>query len=274
MATYAIGDIQGCFVELQALLALIQFDPKKDTLWFTGDLINRGPESLEVLRFVKSLPPHHKIVLGNHDLNLIAVHYGVRELRPGDTLQPILQASDREALIAWFCSLPLFYRDPTLSFTIVHAGLAPAWSLDKAAHLAREVEEALQRDPQEFVQYMYGDEPALWQDNLTGKERLRCITNYFTRMRFCYPDGRLELKSKGNINHKPPGVMPWFKVPKRANARDKIIFGHWAALNGETDVPFIYPLDTGCVWGNMLTAMRLEDEKHFSVKAARDVLKF
>ncbi len=269
MTTYAIGDVQGCFADLQHLLAYIEFDPTRDTLWFTGDLVNRGPQSLEVLRFVKALGDKHKVVLGNHDLHLIAVAYGFRSLHRSDTLANVLAAPDRQELIDWLRSRPLLHEDKEQGFVMTHAGLAPCWSLHQARFLAKEVEEVLSSStPEFFLQHLYGNQPDRWDDHLTGMDRLRCIINFFTRMRFCYADGRLDLSYKGEIADKPQELIPWFDVKDRANANVKIIFGHWAALNGKTDVPNVYPLDTGCVWGNSLTAMRLEDEKRFMVKCS------
>lgn len=266
MTTYAIGDVQGCYVELMALLEKIEFAPKKDRLWFAGDLINRGPCSLDVLRFVKSLGDKHITVLGNHDLHLLALHYGVDRSNRNDTLAEILQARDKIELIEWLRHRPLLYRDRETDFVIVHAGLAPSWGINKAENLAGEVEQALQETPHAFLHNMYGNQPDYWRDDLVGIERLRCIVNYLTRMRFCYPDGRLDLSYKGDIAGKPPGLIPWFQVSDRQNAKQKIIFGHWAALGGQSDTPNIYPLDTGCVWGNCLTAMRIPDTKRFTVR--------
>jgi bis(5'-nucleosyl)-tetraphosphatase (symmetrical) len=264
MPTYAIGDVQGCFEACQRLLRLIQFNSKQDQLWFVGDLVNRGSQSLEVLRFVKSLGKSQVSVLGNHDLHLLAVAFGVRALRPGDTLRDILDAPDCGELIDWLRHRPLLHEGT--GYVMTHAGLAPMWTAAQATQLAKEVETALQSDQAAlFLENMYGDEPDDWQDNLTGMARLRCITNYFTRMRFCDISGKLMLGYKGTIADKPAGLIPWFEVPERCNANEKIIFGHWAALEKPLNKPNLYPLDTGCVWGNCLTAMRLEDGKLFSV---------
>lgn len=266
MSTYAIGDIQGCFDELQQLLTLIQFDEAKDTLWFTGDLVNRGPYSLEVLRFIKALGERHITVLGNHDLHLLAVAYGVKSLHKDDTLDAILAAPDKQELLDWLRHRPVLHHDKAKDCVMVHAGLAPPWTLNQAKLLAQEVEATLRgKTPEFFFQHMYGNQPDHWDVNLAGVERLRCIVNYLTRMRFCYADGRLDLSYKGEIAGKPKDLFPWFDV-ERVNANVKIIFGHWAALGGKTDAPNVYALDTGCVWGNRLTAMRLEDEKRFAVK--------
>jgi len=267
MSTYAIGDIQGCFSTLQALLAKIHFDPKQDRLWFTGDLVNRGPQSLEVLRFIKDLGDQHDTVLGNHDLHLLAVAYGVGKSAQKDTLQAILAAPDRHELIEWLRHRPLLHGGDHHHYVLTHAGIAPQWSLTQAIALAKEVETVLRSDrPELFLRHMYGNQPDQWQETLQGPERWRCITNYFTRMRFCYADGRLELAYKGKREHAPQDLMPWFLVPDRRNADVDILFGHWAALGGVTDIPHVYALDTGCVWGHALTAMRLEDQQRFSVQ--------
>lgn len=265
MATYAIGDVQGCFSALLQLLEKIQFDSSKDTLWFTGDLINRGKESLATLRFVKQLGPKHHTVLGNHDLHFLAVAYGVKSLKKEDTLSDILSAPDREELIDWLLHRPLLHHDTHLNFTMVHAGFAPSWDLPLAKKLADEIATILQgSEVKEFFLHMYGNLPDFWDDRLRGWERARCIINFFTRVRFCYPDGRIELQTK-NLREKT-GLIPWFEIPNRSHADLKIIFGHWAALEGKTSSAFLFALDTGCVWGNCLTAMRLEDEKRFNVK--------
>ena len=266
MTTYAIGDIQGCFASLQKLLAHIAFNPADDTLWCVGDLVNRGSHSLEVLRFIKNLGEKHITVLGNHDLHLLSVAYGVSEIHKSDTLNEILVAPDKNELMDWLRHRPLLHYDPATKFVMTHAGLAPSWRLEEARQLAHEVETKLGEDSPDFLlKNIYGNQPDHWDEQLTGIERMRCIINYFTRMRFCYADGRLDLTYKGNIPDKPQGLIPWFDVPNRVNANEKIIFGHWAALGGKTNTPNVYALDTGCVWGNSLTAMRLEDEKRFSV---------
>jgi bis(5'-nucleosyl)-tetraphosphatase (symmetrical) len=232
----------------------------------TGDLVNRGPKSLEVLRFVKELGDEHKTVLGNHDLYLLARYYGVKEKSRDDTLDAVLAAPDCAELMEWLRRRPLLHYDKQLDYVMVHAGLAPPWKLQQARLLAEEVEAYLKgENPAHLFQHMYGNEPALWQDNLTGFERLRCIVNYLTRMRFCYADGSLDLAYKGEIAGKPDALIPWFDLPIRENVNERIIFGHWAALNGKTSAPNVFPLDTGCVWGNKLTAMRLSDGERFCV---------
>lgn len=266
MATYAIGDIQGCFFALEKLLTHIQFNPVKDTLWFAGDLVNRGPQSLETLRFVKALGNKHKVVLGNHDLHLLAVYFGERKQNRKDTLQDILTAPDCDELIHWLRMQPLLHHDATLGYIMVHAGLCSKWHLQQAKQLAHEVELQLQTDPRDFLEHMYGDTPDEWRDDLFGADRLRCITNYFTRLRFCYADGRMNLTYKGTITDKPEELIPWFELPNPVAANSKIIFGHWAALNGECNQPDYFALDTGCVWGNCLTGVCLETRENFSVE--------
>jgi len=266
MATYTIGDIQGCFFALEKLLLKINFDRSKDVLWFTGDLVNRGPKSLETVRFVKNLNENQRIVLGNHDLHLLARAHNAHAGQKDDTLTSILTAPDCDELIHWLLQQPLLYHDETFDFVMIHAGLAPTWDLDTAKRLAHEVETILRSDQRhEFFQHMYGNQPNKWDDTLQGWDRIRCITNYFTRARFCHADGSLELKTKENMDVHHTNLIPWFRVPNRVNAHLKIIFGHWAALGGVTNTPNVYALDTGCVWGYCLTAMRLEDGERFSV---------
>jgi bis(5'-nucleosyl)-tetraphosphatase (symmetrical) len=266
MATYAIGDIQGCFATLEKLLTHINFNTTTDSLWFTGDLVNRGPQSLETLRFVKQLGNNHHTVLGNHDLHLLAVAHGAHPGWKEDTLTAILEAPDKHELLDWLSAQPLIHHDAKLGYTMVHAGLAATWDLTQALALADEVSQTLQsKQADDFYTHMYGNEPDQWKNGLTGWDRLRCITNYFTRARFCYPDGSLELENKGTLESHPEALMPWFNVPHRKNADLEIVFGHWAALGGVTSTPKAYALDTGCIWGFSLTAMRLEDQKRFSV---------
>jgi bis(5'-nucleosyl)-tetraphosphatase (symmetrical) len=262
-----VGDIQGCLQPLQALLAHINFQPKKDKLWVAGDMINRGPESLKTLRFLYHLRDSLHIVLGNHDLHLLAVAVGCREPSPSDTLNAILNAPDRDCLLEWIRKQPLVHHDSKLKYTMVHAGIPPQWSIKKALKYSREVEAALQSKAiSSFLKNMYGNQPGSWSKDLKGTERLRLITNYFTRMRFCDSSGRLELSSKAGINSAPIGYLPWYSHYNRKTYDDKIIFGHWAALEGNADHHNVFAIDTGCVWGGELTMMRLEDEKLFSAK--------
>lgn len=259
MSVYAIGDVQGCYEPLVRLLDRLRFDPAADTLWFAGDLVNRGPQSLAVLRLVRGLGERAVTVLGNHDLNLLALAAGVDRSRKRDTLDAVLDAPERDELLDWLRRRPLLHHDAGLGFTLVHAGLAPAWDLARASACAGELEAVLRSDAYaDYLPQMYGDRPERWSDALTGVERLRCITNHFTRMRFCRADGTLDLDASGPPGSQPAGFMPWFEVPGRRNAGLDIVFGHWAAL-GYYRAPGVHALDSGCVWGGRLTALRLDD---------------
>lgn len=267
MATYAIGDIQGCFEPLQCLLNKINFNPEKDKLWLAGDIINRGPDSLATLRFLYKIRDSVTLVLGNHDLHFIAVYYGLRKAGKNDTLDQLLIAPDRADLVYWLRFQKLVHHDAALNFTMVHAGIPPQWTLDDALARSREVEQVLRSDsPELLLENMYGNLPARWSDDLQDADRLRVITNYFTRMRFCSAAGEVELQTKENTDSAPAGFSPWFTLSGRKMRHHKIIFGHWAALEGRANTKNIYALDTGCVWGGALTALRLEDEVLFSCK--------
>lgn len=261
MAIYAIGDVQGCCDELERLLELIRFDPTTDRLWFAGDLVNRGPRSLDALRLVRSLGESAVTVLGNHDLHLLAVALSPREkVKSKDTIDDILAAPDREELLDWLRHRPMLHHDAVLGRTMVHAGLVPQWDLRTASSCARELEAAL-RDPasaRALFENMYGNEPDLWSPGLRGVERLRFITNVFTRLRYCDAEGRLNLKYKGAIADAPQGLLPWFKVPRRRWDPLQIVCGHWSAL-GFHDGDGILAIDTGCVWGGRLCAVRLDE---------------
>jgi len=258
MAVYAIGDIQGCFDELQSLLELIRFNPVEDCLWFAGDLVNRGPKSLQTLRFIHGLGDRAVSVLGNHDLHLIAMSLGHTLSDDDHTLDAILAAPDRDELIHWLRQQPLLHHDATLGFTMIHAGLPPQWDLPLAQHCAHEVEAVLRSDElPEFIEHMYGNKPKRWSDTLSGWGRLRFIINCFTRLRFCDADGRLKLKYKGPPGSQPPQYLPWFELPGRNSREMNIVFGHWSTL-GQRDDPGIYPLDTACLWGGELTALRID----------------
>jgi|SRR6185312_6865765 len=260
MAVFAVGDIQGCHDDLMRLLERVHFDDSDDRLWFAGDLVNRGPDSLGVLRFVKGLGDKAVSVLGNHDLHLLAVAAGAAKLRKHDTLDPILETPDRDELLDWLRHRPLLHHDAALGFTLVHAGLPPQWDLAQAQACAHELEQAL-RGPGHagFFRQMYGDEPRRWRADLQGAERLRFIVNCFTRLRYCSAAGDLELKHKGAPGTQPAGCLPWFEVPGRASAALHLLFGHWSTL-GDISSHNIYPLDTGCVWGGRLTALRLDGD--------------
>lgn len=258
MAVYAIGDVQGCYPALMKLLTQIGFDPDRDRLWFTGDLVNRGPQSLEVLRFVKGLGERAECVLGNHDLHLLAVAAGAARLKKRDTLDDILQATDRNELLHWLRRRPLLHHDDGLGYTLIHAGLLPPWNLADARRLAHEAETVLRGDKvDEFFQHMYGDLPDHWSENLRGVDRLRVIINAFTRLRYCDLEGNMDLRPKGPPGSQPPDLMPWFQVPGRRSQEFKIIFGHWSAL-GLWDGDGVIGLDSGCLWGCSLSAVRLD----------------
>jgi bis(5'-nucleosyl)-tetraphosphatase (symmetrical) len=269
VATYAIGDVQGCFDELQRLLTALQFDPGVDSLWFTGDLVNRGPESLAVLRFVHSLRDGAITVLGNHDLHLLACAWGDRKPHRHDTFAEVLSAPDREPLLQWLRRCPLLHYDPSRDCLLVHAGLPPQWGIEEARARASEVEHTLRgKHCYAFLRSMYGNEPDRWSEDLQGEERQRFITNCLTRMRFCARSGRVDLKSKGAPGTQPEKLLPWYAVPGRASRDTRVLFGHWATLHlgpAQTEDHNVVGLDTGCVWGGELTAMRLEDGRLFSV---------
>ena len=259
MATYAIGDIQGCYDPLQRLLDGLRFDPAADTLWLVGDLVNRGPHSVEVLRLLHSLSERIVAVLGNHDLTLLAVAAGQVKPKRKDTFHTILEAPDRHELLDWLRHRPMLHHDAELGFTMVHAGLPPPWDLALAQRCAAELEATL-RGPGwiKFMGQMFGSEPRCWRKDLVGDDRLRFTVNALTRMRFCTADGVLSFSEKGPPGSQDTGLLPWFAVPRRRNADLKIIFGHWAAL-GYYRAPGIYALDSGCVWGHRLTAIRLDE---------------
>lgn len=260
MPVYAIGDVQGCYAALEKLLAKIQFDPARDRLWFTGDLVNRGPQSLEVLRYVKGLGAHATCVLGNHDLHLLAVVAGTAKPRPRDTLDAILRAPDRDELLGWLRSRPLLHHDDRLGYTLIHAGLLPSWSLADARRLAQEGETALRRVGAEaFFRHMYGDLPDHWNENLHGFDRLRVIINAYTRLRYCDSEGNMDLRPKGPPGSQPPGLLPWFQIPGRRSGELRIVFGHWSAL-GLWRHDGVIGLDSGCLWGHSLSAARLDIE--------------
>jgi len=260
LTTYAVGDLQGCLEPLTCLLERVDFSPSRDCLWLAGDLVNRGPQSLEALRFVRDLESSAITVLGNHDLHLLAVAHNIERMRKSDTLQAILDAPDRADLIDWLRQQKLIHYDAERHTAMVHAGIPPQWSLEKALRRAAEVEQALQDDALllPFLDGMYGNQPAKWNKELHGVPRLRLITNYFTRMRFCKADGTLDLDAKEGADSAPAGYAPWFSHSNRKTRNVKLIFGHWAALEGQCDEPNVFALDTGCVWGNAMTLMNLD----------------
>ncbi|MFL1515535.1 MULTISPECIES: symmetrical bis(5'-nucleosyl)-tetraphosphatase [Pseudomonas] len=268
MATYAVGDLQGCLEPLQCLLKQVAFDPAQDKLWLVGDLVNRGPHSLETLRFLYGIRESLVCVLGNHDLHLLAAGRNIERLKKGDTLREILEAPDCADLLEWLRQQKLMHYDEAREIALVHAGIPPQWSLRKALKCAGEVEAALRDDNllPPFLDGMYGNEPAKWNSDLTGVDRLRVITNYFTRMRFCTSEGKLELKGKEGADSAPPGYAPWFQHKERKTKGLKIIFGHWAALEGKCAEPGVYALDTGCVWGGALTLLNVDTLQRISCK--------
>ncbi len=272
MTVYAAGDVQGCYEPLRRVLEQVAFNPAHDQLWLVGDLVNRGPQSLEVLRYVRSLGEAARLVLGNHDLHLIQMADGVRPPGKGDTTQSVLEAPDGAELIAWLRAMPLLHHDAALGYCMVHAGIPPQWDLAEALERAREAERWIQSGGWSTA------EPAArggsragvraWHPELTGAERMRTILDSFTRMRFCDDSGRLELTSTAPAHEPPPGFLPWFAHPARKTAAVRILFGHWAALDGHAAADNVYALDTGCVWGRRLTLLRLEDARRFDCSCA------
>jgi bis(5'-nucleosyl)-tetraphosphatase (symmetrical) len=257
MPTYAIGDVQGCFDELRRLLDEFSFG-KQDRLWFVGDLVNRGPKSLEVLRFVRDLGDRGVVVLGNHDLHLVSQYEGFERTRQDDTFADVLEARDAGELVGWLRTRPMMHVDA--GYAMVHAGLLPQWSIEKGLRLAKEVEAALAVPAyREFLKNMYGSQPDHWTDSLAGWDRLRVIVNAMTRLRFCTPEGKMDFRAKGKAA--PPGYVPWFDL---RNDKETVVCGHWSAL-GLMAREKLAALDSGCVWGGKLTALRLEDRALFQV---------
>lgn len=268
MATYAIGDIQGCFTSLTHLLEQIGFNATRDRLWLVGDLINRGPDSLAVLRWAKQHDQALSVVLGNHDLHTLAVAEGFVEAHRHDTLQQLLVAPDRDELLAWLRGCHMAYADD--DYLMVHAGVLPQWSATQAVSLAREVEAVLRGEHyRDFFAHMYGNHPNHWQDDLTGMGRLRVITNALTRLRVCTAEGAMDFRFKGELPDIPAGMIPWFEMPGRQSVDTTLVFGHWSAL-GLLVRDRLIALDTGCLWGGQLTAMRLEDRRVFQVPCASE----
>lgn len=255
MTQYVIGDIQGCLAELKMLLAQLAFNPGKDTLWFTGDLVNRGPQSLETLRLVYQHDSCMQMVLGNHDLHLLALNYGYGKLKHGDTISDILNATDKNPLLGWLVQQPLMLQQD--NFVMVHAGIWPQWSIEQAQTLAHEVECVLQNSPKDFFAQMYGNKPNTWCNDLQGKDRLRFITNVFTRMRAITTESKLDFDYKSTLAQMPSNLIPWFQAEHRRNKDKTILFGHWSAL-GLYRCNNVICLDTGALWGGSLTALNTE----------------
>ena len=258
MTRYAIGDLQGCVEELRTLLTRLKFSADRDRLWFVGDLVNRGPHSLATLRMVRALADNAVVVLGNHDLHLLAVAYGVQRRRRSDTLDAVLRAPDRDALIEWLGLQPLAHLEG--SDLMVHAGVVPQWTAARTLALAAEVGGALRRDPRALFEHMYGDEPDRWEERLAGATRLRFIINVLTRLRLCTADGRVDIGIKGPPPPPPSPLRPWFEHPQRATRDVRVIFGHWSAL-GLVERPGLLGLDSGCVWGGTLTGADLDSDR-------------
>lgn len=270
MSTYVIGDVQGCHDTLRRLLDVLHFDPAKDRVCLAGDLVNRGPQSLQTLRFVRGLGSAALSVLGNHDLHLLAIANGGRKGRR-DTLDEVLAATDRDELLHWLRQQPLLHEFADGESALLHAGLPPQWDLAQARACAREAEAVLRGpDYPELFRGMYGDEPDLWNVQLSGIPRLRFIINCYTRLRYCTDQGRVEFKSKGAPGSQPAGLLPWFAAPRRRSSSATLLFGHWSTL-GRVHWPEhrVYGLDTGALWGGKLTALRLEDRTLTSVDSPR-----
>lgn len=261
MAVYAIGDVQGCYDELRRLLDHLQFDDRRDTLWFCGDLVNRGPDSLAVLRFVMGLGDRAVTVLGNHDLHLLAMASGNdRKRREDRSLDEVLAAPDRDELLHWLRHRPLLHADAELDFVLIHAGLPPQWDSTQALACAAEVEAVLRDESghRDFFAHMYGNRPDRWSDSLQGMDRWRFTTNCLTRLRYCDLQGTLRLRDKGPPGTQSVGLLPWFKIPGRRSAGMRICCGHWSTL-GYVATDNIWALDTGCLWGGALTALQLDE---------------
>lgn len=271
MPTYVIGDIQGCYEEFATLLDQIDFQTGRDRLWLVGDLINRGPDNVSVVRRVMEMGDAAITVLGNHDLHFLAIHRGGHSPNRADTLEDLLSWRRVDDVSDWFRHRRMLHLDKALGFVMVHAGIPHLWSVDEAAEYAGEVEEVI-RGPLcgKFFREMYGNEPDHWRDDWEGMSRWRVITNYLTRMRLIHPDGRLDFSHKGSLQDAPPGLLPWFELTAVTEPTQKIVFGHWAALEGHTGYERIIALDTGCVWGRSLTALCL-DNGTFHTTGARPV---
>lgn len=269
MADYVIGDVQGCFQSLMSLLNFIKYDQNIDRLLFVGDLVNRGPKSLDVLLFIKALKIKPIVVLGNHDLYLLyRLFIKNSQGQQDDTIDEILYSDYAVLLGNWLREQKLLYFDKQLNVLITHAGFPPVWTIKQAKSYAKEVENILISD--NFIallENMFGHEPHIWSNSLTGWERIRCIINYFTRMRFCDAEGGLDFSYKGDLNHAPPKLLPWYSQHLFKPLKETVVFGHWASLNQLKPAPNVFALDSGCVWGESLTALRLQDKKIFSVRA-------
>lgn len=271
MATYLVGDLQGCFDELQLLLEQVQFDAKQDQLYVVGDLVARGDKSLECLRFVKSLGSVARTVLGNHDLHLISTALGIKKIKPRDRVDAIFSAPDFEELIDWLRHQPLLIHNEKLNFLMSHSGISPDWDLATAKQCAIEVETLLREgNYHHLIENMYQNYPDRWDDSLEGLDRQRYIINAFTRMRFCYWDHRLDFDCKQAPESAPEELTPWFNLNNPLYKQIPIVFGHWASLVNTETPTNIYALDTGCVWGNRMTMLRWEDKQIFTQPAVKN----
>lgn len=270
MPTYVIGDIQGCYQEFRELLHRIHFNPQSDQLWLTGDIVNRGPQSREVLDFIFDHQKYVTLVLGNHDLHLLSIVFANQPLGEKDTLQAVLDDTHCEMWCRWLLKQPLAHHDKARSLLLVHAGIAPQWTLKQTLECSSEIETVLKSPGAEkFLSEMRGDDANLWSDDLSGPLRLRTITNYFTRVRFCDAQGKMDLKHKTALGSQPSYLFPWYGIPNQWPTDLKILFGHWAALEGKTGESRFICVDTGCVWGNALSALCLETGAWFQVPGHR-----
>jgi bis(5'-nucleosyl)-tetraphosphatase (symmetrical) len=270
MSTYAIGDLQGCYDDFRRLLDQVSYEPGRDRLLLAGDLVNRGPQSLQCLRYAREHRESVISVLGNHDLHLLACASDRRRLKPGDTLAPILDAPDAAELLDWLAAQPLAWYEPGHELLMIHAGLPPQWDLQQTLALAAKASATLRSaDRDEFFSHMYGDQPAIWDEHLSGWDRTRFVINCLTRLRYCTPQGRLAMKPKGAPGSQPECLLPWFAVPGRRSAGTRIVFGHWSTL-GQVAWPEhrVWGLDTGCLWGNQLTALRLDDGEILGIECS------
>ncbi|WP_428241068.1 symmetrical bis(5'-nucleosyl)-tetraphosphatase [Gynuella sp.] len=263
MTDYAIGDIQGCLEPVLRLLAEVQFNPARDNLWVAGDLVNRGPDSIGVIQYLRQIDDCCRIVLGNHDLHMLAVYYGYKKPGAKDTLVQVTQSPEAKGLIDFVRNQPMMHHDKTLGYAMTHAGIPSIWRTRKARELAEEVSEVLRTERllRMFLANMYGNTPDVWKDSLEGTSRWRVITNYLTRMRFTDDKGRLDLEHKEGPDHPPKGMKPWFKYPARKKRSIRLIFGHWAALNGLFTDKDVLGLDTGYVWGGTMSMVNLQQQE-------------
>lgn len=268
MATYLVGDLHGCYDELQILLDKVRFDPAQDRLYPVGDLVARGDKSLQCLRLIKSLGEAAQTVLGNHDLHLLATALGIKKVKPSDRVEALFAAPDFPELMDWLRHQPLLVHAERQNFVMVHAGISPDWDLTTAKACAAEVEQVLRHgDYRGLLTQMYDSRPDLWSPALQGIERLRYSINAFTRMRFCYRDHRLDFDCKAPVEQAPPELVPWFALNNPLYRTENIVFGHWASLVDTPTPPNIYALDTGCAWGNRMTMLRWEDKQYFTQSA-------